>query len=98
MNTCLGKQNFLLRHGSETFPLTSTKNQFSVFCSFTIIIIFSGSKRPWLINKFCLLRFSISFPMVSFFIKFDALTVWKIIFKQHMKYVSVNLFLKLTKF
>ena len=39
-------------------------------------------------NKFCLLRFSISFPIVSF--KFDALTARKIIFKQHMKYVSVK--------
>ena len=30
--------------------------------------------------------------MVSFFIKFDALTASKLIFKQHMKYVSVNFF------
>ena len=44
-------------------------------------------------NKFCLLRFSISYPMVSFFIKDDALTAGKIIFKQHMKYVSVKIFL-----
>ena len=53
-------------------------------------------------NKFCLLRFLISFPMVSFFIKFGALTARKIFFKRHMKYVSVKLFfmgfLKLTKF
>ena len=42
------------------------KSVFSVFCSFTIIIIFSVSKRHWLMNKSCLLRFSISFPMVSF--------------------------------
>ena len=27
---------------------------------------FSGSKRPWLMHKFCLLRFSIFFQMVSF--------------------------------
>ena len=53
------KQNFLLRHGSATFLLTSTKNQF-------YYIIFSGSKTHWLMNKYCLLRFSISFPMVSF--------------------------------
>ena len=52
-------------------------------------------------NKFYLLRFSISFPMVSIlFIKFDALTARKITFKQHKEYVSVNFFffLKLTKF
>ena len=76
------KQNFRLRHGSAMFG----KISFSVSCSCTIIINISGSKRPWLMSKLCLLRFSISFP-----IKFDALTARKIIFKQHMKYVSVKL-------
>ena len=49
-------------------------------------------------NKFCALRFSISFPMVVS----DALTTRKAIFKQHMNYISVKGFLlllfKLTKF
>ena len=56
----------------------NAKISFSVFCSFNIII-FSGSKRPCLMNKFCFLRFSISFPMVTFLFKFDALTAMKII-------------------
>ena len=68
-------------------------NEKSVFQYFAVLLYhFSGSKTPWLMNKFCLLRFSISFPMVSFFIKFDAVTTRKISFKQHMKYVSVIFF------
>ena len=91
MYTCLREQNFPLRHGYATFPLTSTKNQFFSILQSYYNYNFSGSKRPWLMNKFCLLRFSISYPMV-----FDALTARKIISKQHMKYVSV-IFFKLTK-
>ena len=83
------------RHGSATFPLPSTNSSFQYFA--VLLYHFSGSKTPWLMNKFCLLRFSISFPMLSFFFKFDALTARKLIFKQHMKYVGV-FYSKLTKF
>ena len=91
---------FLLRHGSVTFPLTSTKYQLFSILQLNCII-FSTSKRPWLMNKFCLLRF-VNFQSNDIrFIKFDALTARKIISKQHMKNVSVTFFcsfLKLTKF
>ena len=43
-------------------------NENSVFQYFAVLLYhFSGSKTPykWLINQFCLLRFSISFQMVS---------------------------------
>ena len=41
-------------------------NEKSFFQYFAILLYnFSGSKTPWLMNKFCLLRFSMTFPMVS---------------------------------
>ena len=43
-------------------------------------------------NKFCLLRFFNFLSNGFLFIKFDALTARKIIFKQRMKYASVNVF------
>ena len=43
-------------------------------------------------NKICLLRFFNSLSNGMLFIKFDALTARKIIFKQHMKYASVKFF------
>ena len=41
-------------------------NENSVVQYFAVLLYhFSGSKTPWLTNEFCLLRFSISFQMVS---------------------------------
>ena len=54
----------LLRHGSATFPLKSTKTQFFSILQF-YYIIFSGSKTPWLIFFFVYCVFAISFSMVS---------------------------------
>ena len=47
-------------------------------------------------TKFCLIAFFNFLSNGILFIKFDALTARKIIFKQHMKYASV-IFFKLTK-
>ena len=42
-------------------------NEKAVFQYFAVLLYhFSGSKTPWLMNKLYLLRFSISFPIVSF--------------------------------
>ena len=74
-----------------------------IFQYFAVLLYhFSESETPWLINKFL---FSAFFNFLSngiLIIKFDALTTRKIIFKQHIKYVSVKLlffvvFFKLTK-
>ena len=89
MYICLRKQFFLLRHGYATFPLTSTKNQFFSILQSYFNYNFSGSKRPWLLNKFCFIAFFNFLSNGILFIKFDALIARKIIFKQHMKYVGV---------
>ena len=97
MYTCLRKKN-LLRHGSATFPLKSTKSQFFSILQF-YYINFSGSKIPWLIFFLFIALFNFLSNGILI-IKFDALTSRKIIFKQHMKYVSVKFFcffFKLTK-
>ena len=48
-------------------PVDVNENSvFQYFAFYYSYHFFSGRKRPWLLNKFCLLRFSISFPMVSF--------------------------------
>ena len=48
-------------------------------------------------NNFCLLHFFNFLSNDILFIKFDTLTARKIIFKQHMKYVSVMFFYPPTK-
>ena len=78
------------------------KDENSVFQYFAVLLYhFSGSKTPWLINKFCLLRFLNFLSNGILIIKFDALTTRKIIFKQHIRYVSVKFvvfaFFKFTK-
>ena len=94
MYTCLRKKSFT----SWLCDVPVDVNENSVFQYFAVLLYhFSGSKTPWLINKF--------FNFLSndiLIIKFDALTTRKIIFKQHIKYVSVKLlffccFFKLTK-
>ena len=88
MYTCLRKKSFT----SWLCDVPVGVNENSAFQYFAVLLYhFSGSETPWLINKFCLLRFSMSLTNGILIIKFDALTTRKIIFKQHIKYVSVKL-------
>ena len=75
-----------------------------IFQYFAVLLYhFSGSETPWLINKFLFIAFFNFLLNGILIIKFDALTTRKIVFKLHIKYVSVKLlffvvfFFKLTK-
>ena len=70
----------------------------SFFQYFAVLLyhFFSGSKRPWLTNKMCYCVFFNFLSNGILFIKFDALTAGKIIFKKHMKFVSVKFVLSLS--
>ena len=88
MYTCLRKKSFT----PWLCDVPVDVNENSVFQYFAVLLYhFSGSKTPWLINKFCLLLFFNFLSNGILIIKFDALTTREIIFKQHIKYVSEKL-------